>query len=125
MLRELTIYAVVPASDLGRAKAFYKDKLGLMPAEEFEGGALYKCGGNTTLSMYETSNAGTAKNTALGWKTDDVEAEVAALKARGVVFEEYDFPGLKTVDSIATMGDEKAAWFKDSEGNILCLSQNK
>ncbi|HSX31902.1 MAG TPA: VOC family protein [Candidatus Saccharimonadales bacterium] len=124
MLKNLKVYAIAPAKDLARAKAFYKEKLDLEPAAEFEGGAMYVCGGGTQLLVYETSFAGTAENTAMGWDTDDIEAEVAALKARGVVFEEYDMVGIKTVNSIADTGGEKAAWFKDSEGNILAISQN-
>ena len=73
--------------------------------------------------MYETENAGTAANTAIGFDTDDIEAEVAALRGLGVTFEEYDFPGLKTENGIATTNEDRAAWFKDTEGNILCISQ--
>ena len=126
MLKNLKIYAVAPAKDLARAKAFYKDKLGLEPVSEFDGGAMFQCGDDTMFLMYETPNAGTAANTAIGWDTDNLEAEVAELKGRGVVFEEYDLAdiGLKTVDSIADMGGEKAAWFKDSEDNILAITQN-
>jgi catechol 2,3-dioxygenase-like lactoylglutathione lyase family enzyme len=124
MLKNLKVYAIAPAKDLARAKAFYKEKLDLEPAAEFDGGAMYVCAGGTQLLVYETTFAGTAENTAMGWETDDIEAEVAALKARGVVFEEYDMVGIKTVNSIADTGGERAAWFKDSEGNILAISQS-
>ena len=73
--------------------------------------------------MYKSPGAGTSKASTAFWKVDDVEAEVAALKAMGVVFEEYDMPGIKMVNSIATGGGAKTAWFKDSEGNILAVSQ--
>ena len=73
--------------------------------------------------MYPTPNAGTSKASTAFWSVDDVAAEVAELKARGVAFEEYDFPGLKTENSIATGGGAKTAWFKDTEGNILAISQ--
>jgi hypothetical protein len=73
--------------------------------------------------MYPTTNAGTSKASQAFWQVDDVEAEVAELKARGVVFEEYDLPGMKMVNSIATGGGAKTAWFKDTEGNILAVSQ--
>ena len=73
--------------------------------------------------MYQTPNAGTAKNTQIGWLVDDLPAAVAELRAKGVVFEDYDFPGLKTEDGIATMPDgTAAAWFLDTEGNILSLN---
>jgi len=124
MLSQLEAAAVLPAKDLKRAKSFYKDKLGLEPAEEREGELRYRTPAGAAVLMYETENAGTAKNTALLWVTPDVQAEVAKLRQAGVVFEEYDLPGLKTEDGIATTGEERAAWFKDSEGNILCVAQD-
>jgi len=124
MLSQLEAAAVLPAKDLRRAKSFYKDKLGMEPAEEREGELRYRTPAGAAVLMYETENAGTAKNTALLWVTPDVQAEVARLLEAGVVFEEYDMPGLKTENGIATTGGEKAAWFKDSEGNILCVAQD-
>jgi hypothetical protein len=73
--------------------------------------------------MYPSPGAGTSKASTAFWAVDDVAAEVAALKSRGVKFEEYDMPGIKTVDAVATGGGAKTAWFKDSEGNILAISQ--
>jgi hypothetical protein len=73
--------------------------------------------------MYPSGGAGTSKASQLFWAVDDVGAEVAELKARGVVFEEYDMPGIKTVNGIATAGGAKTAWFKDTEGNTLAVSQ--
>ena len=124
MLSQLEAAAVLPAKDLKRARSFYKDKLGLEPAEEREGELRYRTPAGAAVLMYETENAGTAKNTALLLVTPDVQAEVAKLRQAGVVFEEYDLPGLKTEDGIATTGEERAAWFKDSEGNILCVAQD-
>jgi catechol 2,3-dioxygenase-like lactoylglutathione lyase family enzyme len=124
MLSQLEATAVLPAKDLGRAKAFYKEKLGLEPAEERDGELRYRTPAGAAVLMYETENAGTAKNTALLWVTPDVEGEVDRLRQAGVVFEEYDLPGLKTENGIATNGGERAAWFKDSEGNILCVAQD-
>jgi catechol-2,3-dioxygenase len=123
MLNELAAAAVLPARDLHRARTFYQDKLGLEPAEEREGELRYRTPGGATVLLYETENAGTAKNTVLIWLTADIDAEVAALRAAGVVFEEYDQPGLKTENGIASTGHERAAWFRDSEGNILCVAQ--
>jgi len=124
MLSQLEAAAVLPARDLNRAKAFYRDKLGLEPAEERDGELRYRTPSGAAVLMYETENAGTAKNTALLWVTPDVQAEVDRLRGAGVVFEEYDLPGLKTENGIATTGGERAAWFKDSEGNILCVAQD-
>ncbi len=123
MLGSLDVYAVLPATDLQRAKGFYREKLELEPSEEGDGFAVYETGANSHIQVYETPNAGTAQNTAMGWITDDLDGAVAHLRDRGVVFEDYDFPGLKTEDGIATSPRDRAAWFKDSEGNILCVSQ--
>ena len=122
MLSQLEAHATVPVADLERARKFYAEKLGLTPERETAGGLRYVCK-NSWFVLFPTSNAGTAKNTAMGWETNNLEAEVAELRARGVVFEEYDYPTLKTVNGIATTGTTKAAWFKDSEGNILGIVQ--
>ncbi len=122
MLANLEAHATVPVADLERARKFYAEKLGLTPESESPGGLTYACK-DSWFVLFPTSNAGTAKNTAMGWLAENLEAEVADLKKRGVVFEEYDYPTLKTVNGIATMGPNKAAWFKDSEGNILGLVQ--
>ena len=122
MLRTAPIRAYIPASDVSRARKFYEQTVGLVPKEEYAGGVIYECGG-TEVFMYPTRNAGMSKASQAYGQVDDVEAEVSELKARGVVFEEYDMPGIKTVNSIATGGGAKTAWFKDSEGNILAVSQ--
>ncbi len=124
MLKDREVIAVLPAKDISRAKNFYRDVLGLEPSETLdEENLLYRCGNGTSFLLYLTDNAGTAKNTQMSWGTDNLEAEVEELRARGVVFEEYDFPGLKTENGIATTPVGKAAWFLDSEGNILNLFQ--
>jgi catechol 2,3-dioxygenase-like lactoylglutathione lyase family enzyme len=121
MLKDTAVAAVLPAKDVGRAKEFYRDKLGLEPLEDADDNLMYECGNGTRFLLYQTDNAGTAKNTQMGWVTNDVERDVQELKGRGVVFEEYDFPGLKTENGIASSDAGKAAWFLDSEGNILSL----
>ncbi|MFC7847626.1 VOC family protein [Arthrobacter sp. NPDC057388] len=121
MLKDTAVAAVLPAKDVGRAKGFYRDKLGLEPIENADDNVMYECGNGTRFLLYQTDNAGTAKNTQMGWVTDDVERDVQELRGRGVVFEEYDFPGVKTENGIATSDAGKAAWFLDSEGNILSL----
>jgi catechol 2,3-dioxygenase-like lactoylglutathione lyase family enzyme len=121
MLANLEIHATIPARDLARAKQFYAEKLGLTPVSETPGGLFYRCR-DSGFVLYP-GQGGTAPHTLAGWTVDDIEAEVAELRARGVVFEEYDLPGLKTVDGIATTGPNRAAWLKDSEGNILGLVQ--
>ncbi|VXC06370.1 VOC family protein [Aeromicrobium sp. 9AM] len=123
MLNDAEIYAVLPASDLGRAREFYKDKLGLEPSEERGDGLIYQNAAGTKILLYETQFAGTAQNTALSWATSDLDAEMADLRSKGVVFEDYDFPGLKTENGVATYEEGRGAWFKDSEGNILSVTE--
>ena len=124
MFKDSNIIAVLPAKDINRAKEFYRDKLGIEPSDSMEEGSLmYRCGQGTGFLVYQTENAGTAKNTQLGWETEDLEREMEELRGRGVVFEDYDFPGLKTENGVATADWGKAAWFLDSEGNILNVSQ--
>ena len=121
MLSDRRAYATIPATDINRAKAWYKDKLGLTPAEERMTGTIYRLADGTGFSLYETQFAGKAPNTLLAFTSTDMKGDVRMLRGRGVVFEEYDFPGLKTEDGIATIGDFHGAWFKDSEGNILAI----
>jgi catechol 2,3-dioxygenase-like lactoylglutathione lyase family enzyme len=121
MLADHRVHTTIPAADLERAKAWYAEKLGLTPVREIPTGVFYDAGEGTRFVLYPTPNAGQAPTTLMGFTTDDLEGDVAALKARGVVFEEYDYPTLKTVDGIATRGEIKSAWFKDSEGNILAV----
>jgi len=122
MLANAPIRAYIPVKDVSRARKFYEEKVGLRPKAEYAGGVIYECGGAIAF-MYPTPNAGTSKASQAFWEVKDVEAEVAELKARGVVFEEYDMPGMQMKNSIATAGGAKTAWFKDSEGNILAISQ--
>ena len=123
MLKDAAIVPYIPVHDVARARKFYEEKVGLKPAEEYAGGVIYQCGKGSRVFMYPSPGAGTSKASTAFWSVDDVAAEVAELKARGVVFEEYNMPLLKTVNSIATGGGAKTAWFKDSEGNILAISQ--
>jgi hypothetical protein len=121
MLKDIDVTAVLPAKDVGRAKDFTGTSSDWEPAEPGDDNVMFQCGNGTRFMLYQTDNAGTAKNTQMGWVTDDVERDVQELRSRGVVFEEYDFPGLKTENGVATSDAGKAAWFLDSEGNILSL----
>jgi catechol 2,3-dioxygenase-like lactoylglutathione lyase family enzyme len=122
MLSSEPLRAYIPVSDVARARKFYEGILGLKPKEEFSGGVIYECGGFQAF-MYPTPNAGTSKASQAFWEVKDVAAEVAELKKRGVVFEEYDMPGISMHNSIATGGGAKTAWFRDTEGNIMAISQ--
>jgi len=123
VLKNAPVVPYIPASDLARARRFYEDKVGLVPREQIEGGVVYECGDRSWIFLYRSGGAGTSKASQAFWQVKDLEKEVAELRAKGVVFEEYDMPGLKTVNGIATAGNSKAAWFKDSEGNIMAIIQ--
>jgi catechol 2,3-dioxygenase-like lactoylglutathione lyase family enzyme len=123
MLQQSPMHAYIPVRDVARARRFYEQKLGLTPGAEFGDGVVYEFADHTSTFLYPTPNAGTSKASQAWWEVQDIEREVAELRARGVVFEEYDEPGMKTVDGIATAGGTKAAWFKDTEGNIMALVQ--
>jgi len=123
MLSNSQIVPYIPVSDVTRARRFYEEKVGLKVKQEYAGGVIYECGNGSWVFMYPSAGAGTSKASTAFWSVDDVEAEVGELKARGVTFEEYDAPCFKTIESIATGGGAKTAWFKDTEGNILAISQ--
>ena len=123
MLNDFPIHATAAAVDLDRARQWYEDRLGLIPEKQDEGGVWYRFAGDTWLYLYGTPSAGTAKNTIAGWTVTGIEAVIADLRERGVVFEDYDFGEFKTVDGLADFGAAKAAWFRDSEGNTFELSE--
>ncbi|HSW20487.1 MAG TPA: VOC family protein [Ramlibacter sp.] len=124
MLQDSPMYAYIPAKDLARARQFYEGKLGFKPKQESNGGIVYEFGLGTACFLYPTPNAGTSQASQAFWSVADVDREIEALKARGVVFEDYDMPGDKSAVGAVTAGGAKAAWFKDSEGNIMALIQN-
>jgi catechol 2,3-dioxygenase-like lactoylglutathione lyase family enzyme len=120
----------LPAQDLERARRWYADKLGLEPVEEREGGLRYHCGG-VSFALFQSAGKPSGAHTQMGWEVADIDAAVAELRARGVMFEEYDLPGLETVDGIADIDGnypskgtgERGAWLYDSEGNLIGLGQ--
>ena len=125
MLQNSPMYAYIPARDVARARQFYEGKLGLKPGAQIEGGVVYEFGKGTGCFLYPTPNAGTSRASQAFWKVDDIEREVAELKRRGVKFEDYDMPAMKRDGEIYSGGGARAAWFKDSEGNILALIQDQ
>ncbi|THA52657.1 VOC family protein [Streptomyces sp. A1136] len=121
----------LPAADLDRARRFYSERLGLEPVDERPGGLLYRCGG-TEFAVFRSAGTSTGTFTQMGWEVDDLESAVSQLRRRGVVFEEVDVPGLRTRDGIAEVEGnypskgargERAAWFRDSEGNLLGIGE--
>lgn len=130
MLENGHVATRLPVQDMQRARAFYAEKLGLEPVEERPGGLLYRCASGE-FALFESTGASSATFTQMAWSVDDVVATVAELRSRGVVFEQVNVPGLTTVDDIAEVAGnypsrgtgERAAWFRDSEGNMLGISQ--
>jgi catechol 2,3-dioxygenase-like lactoylglutathione lyase family enzyme len=130
MLEHSNVATRLPAQDLSRARRFYAEKLGLEPAEERPGGLLYHCGAGS-FALFQSAGAASGTHTQMGWEVEDLAATMAALRSSGVVFEEYDLPGLETRDGVADIvgnypskgRGERGAWFRDSEGNLLGIGQ--
>ncbi len=124
MLEQFSVHATVAASDLERAKTWYRDKLDVTPKKELMGSLWYEFAPGTWLLVYQTGAAGTAQNTQAGWTVKGLEGVMEGLRGRGVEFEEYDFGEMRTQNGVLEVpGLGKSAWFKDSEGNILELSE--
>jgi catechol 2,3-dioxygenase-like lactoylglutathione lyase family enzyme len=118
------VTVMLPVRDMARARRFYEAQLALPPlGEPPDGKFVYRCGG-TEIALIPRPEGTKAEHTALSFKVDDIRAAIAALQAAGVVFADYDLPGLKTVEHVCVLGSEKAAWFNDPEGNILCLHED-
>jgi catechol 2,3-dioxygenase-like lactoylglutathione lyase family enzyme len=130
MLRDSDVATRLPAQDLDRARAFYAERLGLEPVEERPGGLRYECG-RGRFTLFESAGVASGSHTQMAWEVDDIDAVVGELRSRGVVFEEVDVPGLRTVEGIAEVEGnypsvgrgERAAWFHDSEGNLIGVGQ--
>ena len=122
MLQDAPMFAYIPAKDVSRAREFYEGKLGFKPGQEFSGGVHYDFAGGSACYLYQTPNAGSSKASQAFWYVKNIESEVAELKSRGVTFETYDLPGTDA-NGITTDGGVNAAWFKDSEGNIMAIIQ--
>jgi catechol 2,3-dioxygenase-like lactoylglutathione lyase family enzyme len=131
MLESAQVATRLPAQDLDRARAFYLEKLGLEPVEERLGGLLYRCGAGE-FALFESAGTPSGEHTQMAFEVEDLDSVVEELLDRGVVLEEYDFPGLRTENGIAEVEGnypskggkgERAAWFRDSEGNLLGIGQ--
>ena len=122
MLASYPIHATLPATDLERAKRFYTEMFGLTAESEAPEGIFFRSG-DTRFLVFPSGGTASGTHTQLSWTVDNIENEVTALQARGVAFEEYDMPSLKTINGVALMGQVKIAWMKDSEGNLLSIAQ--
>ncbi len=124
MLANTNVTTMLPVIDMARARAFYEGRLGLTPGGlKPDGKFVYSVGGST-LALFPKPEGTKAAHTAISFQVPDIMSSIAQLKKAGVVFESYDFPGFKTVDHVCVLGSEKAAWFKDTEGNLLCLHED-
>jgi catechol 2,3-dioxygenase-like lactoylglutathione lyase family enzyme len=124
MLSDASVTTMLPVMDMNRAREFYEGRLGLTPGGfRPDGKFVYRVGGST-LALFPKPEGTKADHTAISFRVDDIAARIEDLKRKGVVFEDYDFPGLKTVDHVCVLGAEKAAWFKDPEGNYLCIHED-
>jgi len=123
-LTRATVTTILPVKDMDRARRFYADKLGLEPKGfAADGNFLFACGGDAHIALITKPEGTKAEHTALSFEVHGIERVIAELEAHGVVFEDYDFPNLKTVNHVCVLGSDKAAWFKDSEGNYLCVHE--
>ena len=118
------VTVMLPVRDLVRAREFYERALALPSGEEkLDGKVVYHCGG-TEIALFPKPEGTKAEHTALSFRVADIRSSIAELEGRGVVFADYDLPGFKTVEHVCVLGSEKAAWFNDTEGNILCLHED-
>jgi catechol 2,3-dioxygenase-like lactoylglutathione lyase family enzyme len=124
MLSASHVTTMLPVKDMTRARAFYEGRLGLKPEGLKPDGKFTYVVGGSTLALFPKDEGTKADHTAVSFQVPDIAAAIGQLKGKGVVFEDYDFPGLKTVDHVCVLGAEKAAWFKDTEGNYLCLHED-
>ena len=125
MLADSPITTILPVIDLDRARDFYQNKLGLKPEGlKADGKFVFECRNGALLALFPKEGGTKADHTAVSFQVHDIKRAIAELKQAGVVFEDYDFPGLKTVDHVCVLGAEKAAWFKDTEGNYLCIHED-
>ncbi|PZV09118.1 MAG: glyoxalase [Leptolyngbya sp.] len=125
MLTTSPITTMLPVVDLDRARHFYEDKLGLKPQGlRPDGKFVYGCGSGALIALFPKESGTKADHTALSFQVDNIESEIQELEQRGVVFEDYDFPELQTVNHVCVLSSEKAAWFKDTEGNFLCIHED-
>jgi catechol 2,3-dioxygenase-like lactoylglutathione lyase family enzyme len=131
MLKDGRVATRLPVRDLEKARAFYSEKLGLEPAEEREGGLLYRCGG-TEFALFTSTGAASGTHTQMGWSVDDIEATVADLRRRGLEFEQVEMPGITVTEGIAEIPGnypskgtgERAVWFRDLDGNVLGVGES-
>ncbi len=126
MISTAPITAILPVSDVDRASAFYSDQLGLADkGTSPDGNRMFAAAGGSMLALMSAEEGAQTAHTVVSFEVPDIMAEISALQERGVTFEDYDLPGLKTVEHVCVIGADRAAWFKDTEGNVLCLHEQR
>ena len=124
-LAQAPLTTMLPVRDLARARQYYTDVLGLVPEGlRPDGKFIFRCGNGALLALFPKPEGTRAEHTAVSFQVPDIEPAIRDLAARGVVFHDYDLPGFRTVDHVCVLGSEKAAWFSDPEGNILCIHED-
>ncbi|HEY2929642.1 VOC family protein [Piscinibacter sp.] len=125
MLTNSHLTTILPVVQVDRARRFYEEKLGLQPEGEHADGSFWmRTGAGDTVALIPRPDRKPAEYTSMSFEVDDIDSEIKDLERRGVKFEDYDLPNLKTVNHVFATPDEKCAWLTDTEGNILCLHEN-
>ena len=125
MLANAPVTTMLPVIDMQRARNFYEGRLGLAPVGlKPDGQFVYACAGGASIALFPKEGGTRAEHTAISFRVDDIGAALAALQKAGVAFEDYNLPGLQTVNHVCVLGAEKAAWFRDTEGNYLCIHED-
>jgi catechol 2,3-dioxygenase-like lactoylglutathione lyase family enzyme len=126
MLSDCRVIASIPCQDLAAVRSFYEDKLGLKIVEDRPDGIVFDCAGGTQLLVFPSSGASDGSFTQASWECDDLDAEMADLRSRGVTFETYDMPGFTSdANGVVDLDGERGAWFKDPAGNLLALGERR
>lgn len=124
MLGNTSVTTMLPVIDMARARGFYEGCLGLTPGSSKPDGKFEYAVGGSTIALFPKPGGTKAEHTAVSFKVQDIGKSIAEMKQAGVVFEDYDLPDFKTVEHVCVLGSEKAAWFKDTEGNYLCIHED-
>lgn len=123
MLTDAEVVASIAVKDTEAAKGWFDKTLGMTPERDRADGVFYRCGNGSVFFIYQSNFAGSAQNTVAAWRVDDLDKEMEDLRSRGITFEEYDFPGLKTENGVAQFEGGRGAWFKDPDGNTYAVTQ--
>jgi catechol 2,3-dioxygenase-like lactoylglutathione lyase family enzyme len=125
MLSDKNVHTDIAVKDINKARQFYGETLGLKEVKKDQRGDTIYQSGDSHLKVYQSTSAGTNQATYMSWDVDDVDGVVKELKSKGISFEHYDMPGITLEGDVHVMGSERAAWFKDPDGNVLCVGSGE